>query len=128
RFTETHGDLKEVTRTIITSPEFFAPESVNAKVKTPLEFVVSALRSTGAEVRNAMPLARELKDQGMQLYFCQPPTGYDDTAAGWVSSGALVGRMNFAVKLADNNLPGVRLPAADKSLAVKIGSPEFQRQ
>ena len=128
RFTATHGDLKEVTRTIVTSPEFFAPASLNAKVKTPLEFVISALRSTGAEVRNAMPLARELRDQGMQLYFCQPPTGYDDTAQGWVSSGALVSRMNFAVKLADNSLPGVRVAAADKSLAVRIGSPEFQRQ
>ena len=136
RFTATHGDLKEVTRTIITSPEFFAPESINAKVKTPLEFVVSALRSTGAEVRNAMPLAKELRDEGMQQYFCVPPTGYNDAADGWVSSGALVSRMNFAVKLADNSLPGVRLPAPDpstgsgqgKSLAVKIGSPEFQRQ
>ena len=128
RFTATHGDLKEVTRTIVTSPEFFAPASMNAKVKTPLEFVVSALRSTGAEVRNAMPLAREIKDQGMEPYFCQPPTGYDDKAEGWVSSGALVSRMNFAVKLAENSLPGVRVPSPDKSLAVKIGSPEFQRQ
>jgi uncharacterized protein (DUF1800 family) len=128
RFTATGGDLREVTRSIITSPEFFAAEAMNAKVKTPLEFVVSALRLTGAEIRNAMPLARELRDQGMQPYFCQPPTGYDDTAEAWVSSGALVSRMNFAVKLADNALPGVRVPNPDKALAVKIGSPDFQRQ
>jgi uncharacterized protein (DUF1800 family) len=128
RFTATRGNLREVVRTIITSPEFFAPETYRAKVKTPLEFVASAVRTTGADVRNALPLARELRDQGMPLYFCQPPTGYDDTASTWVSSGALVSRMNFAVKLGENTLPGVRLPSADKQLAVTIGSPDFQKR
>jgi uncharacterized protein (DUF1800 family) len=128
RFTATRGDLREVVRTIITSPEFFAPEAYRAKVKTPLEFVASAVRTTGAEVRNALPLARELREQGMPLYFCQPPTGYDDTATTWVSSGALVSRMNFAVQLGDNALPGVRVPNPDKTLAVMIGSPEFQHR
>jgi uncharacterized protein (DUF1800 family) len=128
RFTATKGDLREVVRTIITSPEFFAPEAYRAKVKTPLEFVASAVRSTGAEVRNPLPLARELREQGMPLYFCQPPTGYDDKASAWVSSGALVSRMNFAVKLGENSLPGVRVPKADKQLAVTIGSPDFQRR
>jgi hypothetical protein len=79
-------------------------------------------------VRNALPLARELREQGMPLYFCQPPTGYSDTASTWVSSGALVSRMNFAVKLGDNQLPGVRVAGADRQLAVTIGSPEFQRR
>ena len=128
RFTATRGDLREVVRTIITSPEFFSTETYRAKVKTPLEFVVSAVRTTGAEVRNALPLARELREQGMPLYFCQPPTGYDDTASSWVSSGALVSRMNFAVRLGENSLPGVRVPGADKQLTVTIGSPDFQRR
>jgi len=128
RFTATKGDLREVVRTIVTAPEFFAPEAYRAKVKTPLEFVVSAVRTTGAEVKNALPLARELREQGMPLYFCQPPTGYADTASSWVSSGALVSRMNFAVKLGGNSLPGVRVSNPDKSMAVTIGSPEFQRR
>ena len=128
RFTATRGDLREVVRTIITSPEFFSTETYRTKVKTPLEFVVSAVRTTGAEVRNALPLARELREQGMPLYFCQPPTGYDDTASSWVSSGALVSRMNFAVMLGENTLPGVRVPGADKQITVTIGSPDFQRR
>ena len=128
RFTATRGDLREVVRTIVTSPEFFAPEAYRAKVKTPLEFVASALRSTGAEVRNALPLARELREMGMPLYFCQPPTGYDDTAATWVSAGALVSRMNFAVALGKNEMRGVSLPRAKDDLALEIGSPEFQRR
>ncbi|MDO8679838.1 MAG: DUF1800 domain-containing protein [Acidobacteriota bacterium] len=128
RFTATKGDLREVVRTIVTSPEFFAPEAYRAKVKTPLEFVASALRSTGAEVRNALPLARELREMGMPLYFCQPPTGYDDTASTWVSAGALVSRMNFAVALGKNEVRGVSLPRAKDDLALEIGSPEFQRR
>ena len=36
----------------------------------------------------------------MPLYMCQPPTGYADRADAWVNTGALLGRMNFAVSLA----------------------------
>lgn len=128
RFTATNGNLREVVRTIITSPEFFAPEASRAKVKTPLEFVASALRATGAEVRTALPLARELRDMGMPLYFCQPPTGYDDTATTWVSAGALVSRMNFAVALGKNQVRGVRIANPPADLVQEIGSPAFQRQ
>ncbi len=129
RFTATKGDLREVVRTIITAPEFFAAEAYRAKVKTPLEFVASALRTTGAEVRSALPLARELREMGMPLYFCQPPTGYDDTASTWVSAGALVSRMNFAVSLSKGEVRGVMVPlSAEATTALKIGSPEFQRQ
>ena len=118
-----------MVRTIVTSPEFFAADAYRVKVKTPLDFVASALRATGAEVRSALPLARELREMGMPLYFCQPPTGYDDTAATWVSAGALVSRMNFAVALGKNEIRGVRVPLSENdATALKIGSPEFQRQ
>jgi uncharacterized protein (DUF1800 family) len=129
RFTATKGDLREVTRTILTSPEFLAADNYRVKVKTPLEFVASALRATGADIRTAQPLARTLRDMGMPLYFCQPPTGYDETAATWVSAGALVSRMNFAVDLSKNAVRGVRVPLSEEqTMALKIGAPEFQRQ
>lgn len=128
RFTATRGDLREVVLTIITSPEFFAPETYRAKVKTPLDFVASALRATGAELRSALPLARELREMGMPLYFCQPPTGYADTASTWVSAGALVSRMNFALALGKNEIRGVRIANPAVDLGKEIGSPAFQRQ
>ena len=128
RFTATEGDLREVVRTIVTSPEFFAADAYRVKVKTPLDFVASALRATGAEIRSAVPLARELRDMGMPLYFCQPPTGYDDTAATWVSAGALVSRMNFAVALGKNEIRGIRIANPPADLDKEIGSPAFQRQ
>jgi uncharacterized protein (DUF1800 family) len=129
RFTATKGDLREVMKTLFTSPEFLSPETYRAKVKTPLEFVASALRTTGADVRTALPLTRTLREMGMPLYFCQPPTGYDDTASTWVSAGALVNRMNFAVDLSKNAVRGVRVPLTEEqTIALKIGAPEFQRQ
>ena len=99
RFRETGGNIREVVRTIVTSPEFFAPDAYRAKVKTPFEFVVSAVRATGIDMSNAMPLVMAVRNLGMPLYGCQPPTGYSDKAEAWVNSGALLNRMNFAVSL-----------------------------
>ena len=75
-------------------------------MKTPFEFVVSALRATGADVQDARPLVRELQQLGMPLYQCQPPTGYKDTADAWVNTGALVSRMNLALRLAAGQVRG----------------------
>jgi uncharacterized protein (DUF1800 family) len=108
RFRETKGDIREVVRTIITSPEFFAPTAYRAKVKTPFEFVVSAVRATSAETVNAMPLVQALRQLGMPPYGCQPPTGYADRAEAWVNTGALLNRMNFAVALTSGRLGGAR--------------------
>lgn len=68
-------------------------------MKTPLEFVASAVRATGATLVNAQPLVTALQNRGMPLYGSQPPTGYDTTAVAWVNTGALVARMNFAVDI-----------------------------
>ncbi len=106
RFLETKGDLRDVTRTIVTSPEFFAADAYRAKVKTPFEFVVSAARATNATIVNPQPLVQALRDTlGMPLYGCQPPTGYSMTADAWVNTGALLSRMNFAVQLLAGGQP-----------------------
>ena len=94
---------------MLDSPEFWAPEAYRAKVKTPLEFVISALRATGAEVHDATPIARQLQQLGMPLYGAQPPTGYAMKAEAWVNSSALLGRMNFAVRLASGHVRGVQI-------------------
>ena len=129
RFLETDGDLREVVRTILTSPEFFSPDARTAKVKTPFEFVVSALRASSAQVKGGVGLVRALQQLGMPLYMAQPPTGYADTADAWVNTGGLVARMNFAVSLADNRVPGVQVEAGGgKPTALELGSPDFQRK
>jgi uncharacterized protein (DUF1800 family) len=106
RFKETDGNLREVVRAIVTSEELFAPQAYRAKVKSPLEFVVSAVRVTDLDMVSALPLVQSLRDLGMPLYGAQPPTGYADRAETWVNSGALLNRMNFAVALTSGRLRG----------------------
>ncbi len=102
------GDIKTVLRTMFEAPEFWAPAAERAKVKTPLEFVVSAVRASGAKVNNALPLVAALDKLGMPLYGMQTPNGYSWTSEAWVNTGALVSRMNFALVLTGDKLPGVR--------------------
>jgi uncharacterized protein (DUF1800 family) len=97
RFKATDGDIREVVRVIVTSPEFFA--SQRAKTKNPFEFVVSAVRVSSLDVTNALPFVQSLRDLGMPIYGAQPPTGYSEKAEAWINSGALLNRMNFAVAL-----------------------------
>jgi uncharacterized protein (DUF1800 family) len=125
-FRNTDGDIREVVRAIVTSPEFAAPETRGAKTKTPLEFVVSAVRAADGQVEDARPLARRVEEMGMPLYLQQPPTGYKDSADAWLSSGGLVERLNFAVDLAAGRVPGVRV--AENADGRALGSPEFQRK
>ena len=108
-FLRKDGNIREVLKTMLDSPEFWAPDAYRAKVKTPLEFVVSAVRASGAEVTDAMPIAHQLQNMGMPLYAAQPPTGYSMKADAWVNSSALLGRMNFALALTSGKVKGVQV-------------------
>jgi hypothetical protein len=106
-FLSSDGDIKTVLRTMFESPEFWMPDAERAKVKTPLEFVTSAVRASGATVANSMALVVALDRLGMPLYGMQTPNGYSWQSEPWVSTGALVSRMNFALVMAGDKLPGV---------------------
>jgi uncharacterized protein (DUF1800 family) len=108
-FLKKQGNIREVLKTMLDSPEFWAPEAYRAKVKTPLEFVASAVRASGADVTDAMPIAHQLQNMGMPLFGMQPPTGYSMRADAWVNSSALLGRMNFAMALTSGKLKGVQV-------------------
>jgi uncharacterized protein (DUF1800 family) len=112
RFRETDGDLREVYRALFSSPEFWNDQAYSAKVKTPLEYVASALRVTGAEVERATATLQVIRTLGMPLYYCQQPNGYADRADTWLNAGAVLARMNVATALADGRLAGVRLDVA----------------
>ena len=107
-FLASGGDIKTVLRTMFDSPEFWSPEVYRAKVKTPEEFVISAVRASGAEVKNAIPLVQALDKLGMPLYGMQTPNGYSWMAETWVNTGDLVSRMNFALVLSSDRIPGVQ--------------------
>jgi uncharacterized protein (DUF1800 family) len=106
-FRRTDGDIRAVVTSIVTASEFLSPAWRAAKVKTPLEFVVSSVRASGAQVLHAGELARRIAEMGMPLYQQQPPTGYTDTADAWVSTSGLLARLNFALDLAAGRVAGV---------------------
>ena len=103
------GDIRDVLKTMFHSSEFWSTASYHAKLKTPLEFVVSAIRATNADITDAMPIAHHLQNLGMPLYGMQPPTGYSMKGETWVNSSALLGRMNFALALTAGGLKGIRV-------------------
>ena len=111
-FQKKKGDIREVLATMFHSPEFWADSAYRDKVKTPLEFVASAARATGANIDDAMPLVRQLNNMGMPLYGAIPPTGYSMKAETWVSSSALLTRMNFALSLMSGRVRGVKVDTA----------------
>jgi uncharacterized protein (DUF1800 family) len=111
-FLDTDGDIRAVMATMLDAPEFFSQGAWRAKVKTPFEMTVSAVRATGADVDYAMPLANQITQLGEPLYRKLEPTGYSSANAEWVNSAALLGRMNFALTLAGNRLQGVKFDTA----------------
>jgi hypothetical protein len=133
-FLETNGNIPSVLRTMFHSPEFWSPGTYRAKVKTPLEFVASALRASNAQVGNPQPLVQALDRLGMPIYGMQTPNGYSWKKDDWVSSNALIGRMNFALVLSGGRVPGTMtswpplLGASGDADVVSSPTPATERQ
>jgi len=108
-FESSGGDIRAVLRTMIYSPEFWSREAFRAKVKTPFEVAVSAARALDVQTDVSPQLTQWIGRMGEPLYQCEPPTGYADTADVWVSAGSLLNRLNFALALAANHMPGVQV-------------------
>jgi uncharacterized protein (DUF1800 family) len=128
-YLKTGGDLKAVLRTMIDSPEFFSEGAYLAKMKSPLEMVAGALRATGATVTNALPVSQAIANMGQPLYRKQEPTGYSNNGEEWVNSAGLLARINFALGLSENKIPGVKIDSTQYGAVAKsMGAPEWQRR
>ena len=133
-FTKTGGDLRAVMRTMLDSKEFFSVAAYQSKLKSPLEMVASAARALNADIDFAFPLANQVAQLGQPLYRKQEPTGYSNNSREWLNSAGLMARMNFALQLADNKVPGVKVDAGksakpdDPVAGISLGSPEFQKR
>jgi len=119
KFLSSDGDIREVLRTMLHSPEFWSPKAYRAKMKTPLELVVSALRATGTNVVSPDALLQNLTLMGMPPYGMAVPTGYSTKSETWDNEGALLARINFSTALTQGNLPGVQFdPGAIVTLGI----------
>ena len=111
-FLKTDGDLRAVLETMFSSPEFLSEGAWQAKIKSPFEMVVSAVRATGAETIDSYSLVQKISDLGQPLYGKVEPNGYPLTGDGWLSAADLLGGMNFATALVSGQVAGVRLDAS----------------
>jgi uncharacterized protein (DUF1800 family) len=152
-FAESDGDIRRVVETIVTSPEFFSPKAFRAKIKSPFEYAVSAVRASGAHFLPSPPpmdkargtiegaatlgygnenLAKLKKktlnwsvyEMGQPLLAFAAPTGYPELSSKWVSPGALIDRLNFAVALTEQNVSDVRFDPAELVKGVDIDQPK----
>ncbi len=108
-FHKSKGDIKITLKALFSDKEFFAPENYRAKVKSPFELAVSSIRALGADTNASPAFAAMLNKLGEVPYGYQAPTGYPDTAEDWVNTGALLERLNFAVAIASNRIPGTHV-------------------
>jgi uncharacterized protein (DUF1800 family) len=130
----TDGDLREIYRTIVTSPEFYSRAAYRQKIKSPFEYAISSVRALGGtidlerdstpdfglrlvgEERRGVNLGRSLAGQvatmGQPLYQYQAPTGWPEDSHRWVSSGALIARLNFSLALTGGKVADVSLPSS----------------
>jgi uncharacterized protein (DUF1800 family) len=121
-FLKSDGDIREVLRTIFFSPEFNSQAAYRAKVKRPFELAVSAVRTIGAETNGGPQFHQWIARMGQPLYGYQTPNGYSDVAENWVNTGALLERMNFALALVSNRIPGTRVDLSRLMTGTKPGS------
>jgi uncharacterized protein (DUF1800 family) len=108
-FTSTDGDLRAVLQILFKSPEFLSEGAWQAKMKSPLEMVVSSVRATNADVTDTFTLAQRIADLGEPLYGKLEPTGYSNTGETWANTAGIMGRINFASALTAGQLAGVRV-------------------
>lgn len=106
------GDVREMLRTLVESPELWSRQAIGAKVKSPFELAVSAVRASGAQIANPRPLLNWVARMGQPLYAYLAPTGYPDRADSWVNTGSLLNRMNFGLQFASQRIGGVELDLA----------------
>jgi uncharacterized protein (DUF1800 family) len=128
-FLASNGNISEVMRFLVQSPEFWSVASYRAKIKTPEDFVISAVRAGGIDVEDANVLVKAISDLGQPLYGRQTPDGYSMLSTPWVNSSALLERMNFSLALAGNRLgKGVTVDWLSRVGATSLQQPEEQER
>ncbi len=147
RFLDTDGDLKVVAKTLVSAPEAWA--APREKLKTPGEWIVSALRATGVTPPDIRPVLQAHNLLGQPLWRPPAPKGFPDDSAAWMDG--LAERLDIANQLARRVAPLVdpegavdlalgplaspetrqavaRAESRPQALALLLMAPEFQRR
>ena len=106
-FTRTDGDIAEVVRTIVTSPEFFSRAAFRAKVKTPYDLVISARRAFNAPADTTPQTARLIARLGQASFGWLTPDGWPEKGIAWMTPGTMYSRIRFGNDVAEGRVPGI---------------------
>ena len=108
-FLEKNGDVRQVLLTMVESPEFWSPEAVREKTRSPFELAIGAVRGLNGDIQQPLPLFNWVTRMGEKKYYYQAPTGFPDRGTYWINTGSLLNRMNFGLALAAGRVPGVQI-------------------
>jgi uncharacterized protein (DUF1800 family) len=149
-FRETGGDLGTLARAVVGLEAAWSEPL--AKVKTPIEFTVSALRALGGNREiEAKKLLGSLRLMGQVPFNAPSPAGWPDRASDWASPQALMERAEWSMSVAAKVARGIdpaalldgtiapvapedtmfaisRAPDRTEAVAMLLASPEFQRR
>jgi uncharacterized protein (DUF1800 family) len=125
-FSKSDGDIRTTVRCIVTSPEFFSRDAYRAKVKTPFELVASTLRALGAPPDTTPRSAQIVAQLGQPIFGRPTPDGWPDRGDAWMNSGAILNRINFGLRAAAGQLPGVRLASWAEAARLRPLPPDRQ--
>jgi uncharacterized protein (DUF1800 family) len=96
RFLDTDGDLKEVAKALIESPETW--EEQRLKLKRPSEWLMSAWRAIGV-VPDALRGLQAMAYLGERMWRPNAPQGFADVQAAWIDG--LAQRLDIANRIAE---------------------------
>ena len=103
-FSDTDGDLAEVSKALVTAPEAWTPTL--AKVRSPNEYLCALIRATGVTLKpNA--ITADLSNMGQALWQPSGPNGYPDTVAACASPEGMAARMEVVSALAHRADPSL---------------------
>jgi uncharacterized protein (DUF1800 family) len=125
-YLRTDGDIREVVRAIITSPEFFSQQAFRSKVKSPFEVVVSAMRALNAAPDSTPRSAQVIAFLGQPIFGHQAPNGWPETGEAWMNTGAILNRINFGMAVAAGRLPGVDIRAVPALDTIRLAPRDRQ--
>jgi uncharacterized protein (DUF1800 family) len=134
-FQDSDGHLPTVHAALIGLDDAWAPTA--AKIKTPYEHLVSALRLVGGPAPHGEAVATACRQMGQPVYMPGSPAGFPDTAARWMGSDSLFKRIEAADTIArriGEALDPVAVsraalgPFADERLRQELGRAESRAQ
>jgi uncharacterized protein (DUF1800 family) len=147
RFLDTGGDLKKVTKNLVSAPESW--DAARPKLKRPAEWIVSSMRASGMMMSDVRRVINTLNLLGEPLWRPPAPKGFSDDSAAWLDG--LAQRLDIANEIA-GRIGGMTDPEAvtddalgplaaaetrqtlahaesrQQALALLLMSPEFQRK